>query len=111
MENEDVLGTTEMRKHVNKTIIGSSIGSLFVAMATGISFYYSTNSAIVRLNEKQDEMNKIIQVHTEQINKATNGMGMNEVQQANFDKRLTSIEENQKQIYTILLQINSNLKK
>jgi len=106
----ETLTLKDMQKHVIKTIVGSAVTSLIIAIVTGMSFYYGTNAAIARLNEKQDDMNKTIQVHTDQINKATNGMGMTEVQQANFDKRLNSIEENQKQIYTILLQINTNLK-
>jgi predicted PurR-regulated permease PerM len=107
----ETLTLQDMQKHVIKTIVGSAITSLFIAIVTGMSFYYGTNAAITRINEKQDDMNKTIQTHTDQINKAANGMGMTEVQQANFDKRLNSIEENQKQIYTILLQINSSLKK
>ena len=106
----EILTIKDVQSHVIKAIVGSAITSLFIAIVTGIAFYYGTNAAIDRLNEKQDDMNKTIVAHTDQINKATNGMGMTEVQQANFDKRLNSIEQNQKEIYNILIQINSNLK-
>jgi hypothetical protein len=106
----EILTIKDVQSHVIKAIVGSAITSLFIAIVTGIAFYYGTNAAIARLNENQSDMKKTIEIHTDLINKATNGMGMTEVQQQNFEKRLNSIEQNHKEIYNILIQINSNLK-
>jgi len=104
----ETLTLQDMQKHVIKTIVGSAVTSLIIAIVTGMSFYYGTNAAITRLNEKQDDMNKTIQNHTDQINKTNMGMGMSEVQQQSLKERLTAIEEGQKQIMTVLIEIKNN---
>jgi len=99
------LSLKQLQSHVIKTIVGSVVTSLLVALITGFSFYYKTNASIDKLNEGQVEMKKTIEVHTEQINKNNLGMGMTSVQQIAFEKRLNNIEEGQKEIIRVLMQI------
>ncbi len=106
----DVLTRKDLQNHIVKAIIGSSVTSLFLIILAGVAFYYGTNAAITRLNENQIEMKKTIEIHTEQINKTNTGMGMTEVQQQAFEKRLTGIEESQKQILNVLIEIRNNNK-
>ena len=100
----------DLQKHLIKTIVGSIAGSILLGVISGFTFYYKTTASIDRLNEKQIETSLIIDKHTDQINKATQGMGMSEVQQGAFKERLTAIEESQKQIYNVLLEISAGQK-
>jgi uncharacterized protein HemX len=106
--SEETLTLKDMQGHVVKTIVGSAITSLLIVIVAGVTFYYGTNAAIARLNEKQSDMNKTLDSHTEQINKTNTGMGMSTVQQQAFEKRLTGIEESQKQILNVLIEIKNN---
>lgn len=103
----ETLTLKDMQSHVVKTVIGSVVTSAIIAIGTGVIFYFRTNAAIDRLNENQGEMKKTLDSHTEQINKTNTGMGMNEVQSKAFDKRLTGIEESQKQILQVLIEIKN----
>lgn len=107
----ETLTLKDMQRHLIKTIMGSVITSVILAIGTGVIFYFKTNAAIDTLNTNQNEMKKTLDSHTEQINKNNTGMGMNEVQQAAFEKRLTSIEESQKQILQVLIEIRTNSNK
>lgn len=107
---ESALNLKDLESHVIKTIIGSIVASLSVALITGFSFYYKTNNAIERLNESQTEIKRTVMEHTDLINKATTGMGMSDVQQKNFEQRLNNIESTQKEIYNMLIQIAANQK-
>jgi predicted PurR-regulated permease PerM len=104
----EALSLKQLQSHVIKTIVGSVITSLLVALITGFSFYFKTNAAIDKLNDNQTEMKKTIEAHTEQINKTNTGMGMSEVQQEAFEKRLTNIEEGQKEIMKLLIELKNN---
>lgn len=97
----------DMQGHVVKTIIGSVVTSAIIAIGTGVVFYFRTNAALDTLNNNQTEMKKTLDSHTEQINKNNTGMGMTEVQQKAFEQRLTSIEESQKQILQVLIEIKT----
>lgn len=97
----------DMQGHVVKTIIGSVVTSAIIAIGTGVVFYFRTNAALDTLNTNQTEMKKTLDSHTEQINKNNTGMGMTEVQQKAFEQRLTSIEESQKQILQVLIEIKT----
>jgi membrane peptidoglycan carboxypeptidase len=100
----------ELKSQVIKTIVGSIVGSLLMALALEFSFYYKTNASLDRLNEIQATTTAIVDKHTELINQTINGQGMSGVQQQNFEKRLNQIEEGQKEILRVLLEVNSGQK-
>lgn len=104
----ETLTLKDMQSHVIKTIIGSVITSLVAALVTGFAFYYKTTASIDRLNENQTDMKTTIEKHTEQINNTNTGMGMTVVQQQAFEKRLVNIEESQKEILKVLIEIKNN---
>jgi prefoldin subunit 5 len=103
----EVLTIKDMQSHVVKTIIGSVLTSAILAIGTGVIFYFKTNSAIDRLNENQNDMKTTVEKHTEQINKTNTDFGMTGVQQQAFERRLTGIEESQKQILNVLIEIKN----
>ena len=100
----------DLQNNVIKAVVGSIVGSLLIALATGFSFYYKTNASLDRLNEIQAATTIVVNKHTELINQTINGQGMSSVQQISFEKRLTSIEDGQKEILRVLLEVNSGQK-
>ncbi len=103
-----VLSLRDLQKHLVKTIVGSIATSILVVILGLVAFYYNTTYSVKAIQEKQTEMAITLDKHTDLINKATQNVGMSEVQQTAFNQRLNTIEESQKQIISILLEIKRN---
>jgi len=104
----DTLTLKDLQNHLVKAIIGSVITTVILVTLAGIAFYYNTNSSISDLNITTAKLSITVDKHTEQINNTNMGMGMNSVQQIAFEKRLNGIEDGQKEILRLLIEIKKS---
>lgn len=104
----ETLTLKDLQTHIVKAIVGSFVTSLLVTAIAFVTWYYKTNTSIDILNKTTSKLTEVVDKHTEQINNTNMGMGMNSVQQVAFEKRLNGIEDSQKEIVRLLIEIKKS---
>ncbi len=66
---DTVLSLPDLQKHLIKTIIGSIVSSVSIAIIIGISFYYRTTYSMESIQSKQTEMSVTLDKHVRSATK------------------------------------------
>lgn len=95
-----------LQTHLIKTVVGSVVSGILVALITGFSFYYKTSASIEKLSDDQKRLEKVTIEHAEKLYKLSVKEGITEVDFKNLKDKVNSIEETQKEMYSLLLNIS-----
>lgn len=104
------LSLKSLQSHLIKTVIGSVVSALIAGLIMGYSFYWQTKSSIERLTDEQKETKVLVDKHSEQLSKNNQDNSVSDVQIKNLERRMTSIENTQKDMLSVLIEINMSQK-
>lgn len=115
MEEEEVLNLKTIQSHIIKATIKATITSAVSACGAAIllfiGFYYNTDNRL-STNETNIESLMVSQEKTAvDINVIKEKMSADNANATNLDKRLTAIEDSQKEIYRVLIEMVQNQKR
>lgn len=112
---EEVLTLKTIQSHIIKATIKATITSAVSACGAAIllfvGFYYNTEN---RLSTNETSIKSITIVQEKQsvdINVIKEKMSADNANSSNLDKRLTAIEDSQKEIYRVLIEMVQNQKR
>lgn len=97
-----------LKEHAFKTGVGLIVTSSLLAIGLIVGFYYNT---LNRLDNTDSKVTTVVQAQTEMAHKINNieiNAGINNVQQTNLEKRLTSVENKIDVMYELLLKIDKS---
>jgi hypothetical protein len=109
-KKEEILTIESFKKYLVHAMLGTIISGLGVGIITGYTFFINTQSTLKNHEDKMIEVSATLNEHSKILNNMTNSEGVNDNQVKNLDGRMTLIEKNQNEIYSLLIQIASDQK-
>lgn len=107
---ETSLTLKSLQSHLIKTLVACVGSSLLIVLASGFAFYYNTQNTLDKHDTQINELNMEVDKHGDLISNNSNDNNISETEMKNLDKRMSSIEENQKEIFNLLIEISSDQK-
>lgn len=107
---EQPLTLKSLQSYLIKTIVGSLATAAVAGLLVVYASYWQTKSAIKGLTEAQTETRKIVDGHSELLNKTSISSSVSDVQIKNLEQRMGSMEKTQQDMLKLLIEINSSQK-
>lgn len=106
---EDALTLKTLQTHLTKTtitsVVSSTVGGLFLAVLLYVAFYYNTVNTLANHESKINEVIATQSVQTKDITAIKISEAEGKLNQVNLEKSLSKIEQNQKEMFELLLQV------
>lgn len=110
MAEEGTLTLKSLQSHLIKTVLGSVASAIVAGVIMFFIFYWNTTYTLENLTKTTNETRAIVDKHSEQLSKSSNSNSVSDVEIKNLQQRMSAIEESQKDIVKLLIEINISQK-
>ena len=107
---EGTLTLKSLQSHLIKTVLGSVASAIVAGVIMFFIFYWNTTYTLDSLIKTTEETKAIVDKHSEQLNSSNNSNSVSNIEIKNLQQRMSAIEESQKDIVKLLIEINMSQK-